>query len=286
LLYKAAKATTEEEFNAHIQEMRNINPQSVQWLFQDANHPRHWAECYFPGQRYGHITSNIAESLNSWLAEAREKPILAMFEQIRHQLMKWFMDRRNIDININGILVSCVANAIKSAINNYARIYHILAANEDVYEIFSPQTGKNYVVNIHARTCTCYRWQKSGIPCAHALSVILNRKEQPEIYTQHFYHLNTYRATYINAIFPPNVDETDATMSYTVQEDGDYESDSDDGSDDDLLPPSTRRAPGRPKKRRIRGATEGDDRSRKRIFRCGRCNKEGHSRRTCEEVIQ
>ena len=213
LLYRAAKATTETEFNGLIQEMRDINLQSVQWLLQEAN-PQHWAECYFPGQRYGHITSNIAESLNSWLAEAREKPILAMFEQIRHQLMKWFMDRRNIDVNINGILVTRVANTIKSLISNYARTYRILAANDDVYEIFSPQAGKNYVVNIPAKTCTCYRWQKSGIPCAHALSISLSRKEQPETYTQHFYHLDAYRATYANAIFPLNTD--DATITYTV----------------------------------------------------------------------
>ena len=129
-----------------------------------------------------------------------------------------------------------------------------------------------YVVNIPAKTCTCYRWQKSGIPCAHALSVSLNRKEQPETYTQHFYHLDAYRATYANAIFPPNAD--DATATYTVQDDRDAESDSesesesdsDSDSGDNLLPPNTRRAPGRPKKRRIRGATEGGDCTRKNEF--------------------
>ena len=46
-----------------------------------------WCEYYFTGNRYGHITSNIAESINAWLLDAHKNPILAMLEQIHHQLM-------------------------------------------------------------------------------------------------------------------------------------------------------------------------------------------------------
>jgi hypothetical protein len=41
--------------------------------------------------------SNIAEALNSWLLEAREKPILAMFEHIWHQLMGWYTERCTLE---------------------------------------------------------------------------------------------------------------------------------------------------------------------------------------------
>ena len=131
---------------------------------------------------------------------------------------------------------------------------------------------RNIDVNISAKTCTCSCWQKSVTPCLHALSISLTCKEQPETYTQHFYHLDAYRATYANAIFPPNAN--DATATYMVQDDRDVESDSesenesdsDSDSDDNLLPPNTRRVPGRPKKRRIRSATEGSDRTRKSTF--------------------
>jgi hypothetical protein len=61
----------------------------------------------------------------------------------------------------------------------------------------------------------------------------------------------------------------------------------DDGSelepDDLVLPPSTRRPPGRPKKRRIRGQL--DEVKEKRVFTCSRCKNTGHSRRTCQEAI-
>ena len=37
---------------------------------------------------------NIAESLNAAILEAREKPILAMFEHMRHHAMGWFTEHR------------------------------------------------------------------------------------------------------------------------------------------------------------------------------------------------
>ena len=57
-----------------------------------------------------------------------------------------------------------------------------------------------------------------------------------------------------------------------------------------LLPPTTSRGPGAPKKRRVcTYATEIDQDAEpisKRLFRCGRCGGVGHSRRTCNEVIR
>ena len=81
LLWKAARAIEKAEYDSALADMKAINPRSVSWLLEHAN-PRHWAELYFEGQRYSHLTSNIAESLNSWLLEACEMPVLPMFERI------------------------------------------------------------------------------------------------------------------------------------------------------------------------------------------------------------
>ena len=99
-----------------------ITPECVPWLLEHAK-PEHWAESRFDGNRYGHITSNIAESINSWLLEARELPILAMLERIRHQLMEWFAVRREIDQNTDGLLVSSAAKIIRNTLTTRARRY-------------------------------------------------------------------------------------------------------------------------------------------------------------------
>ena len=95
-------------------------------------------------------------------------------------------------------------------------------------------------------------------------------------YRQDFYKLDAYYATYANAVFPPN---TDAVAANTVADPLIPL------TEDDVLPPNTRRQPGRPKKRRIRGGTKGGDRGARHAFRCSRCGSTGHSRRTCRQPV-
>ena len=64
LLWKAARATTQKDFDKAIQDMNEINSLAFQWLQTNAD-SIHWTEIYFEDRRYDHLTSNIAESLNS-----------------------------------------------------------------------------------------------------------------------------------------------------------------------------------------------------------------------------
>ena len=89
LLWQAARAITEDVYLDTIKKMRDINEKAVDWLLKEAK-PEFWAECYFEGNRYGHLTSNIAESFNSKILTVCEQPILAMLETIHQQLMDWF----------------------------------------------------------------------------------------------------------------------------------------------------------------------------------------------------
>ena len=68
--------------------------QCIEWLLGTA-YPMHWATVYFCGHCYGHLTSNIVESLNVWLLQARGLPIEGMLEAIREKLMGWFAERRD-----------------------------------------------------------------------------------------------------------------------------------------------------------------------------------------------
>jgi hypothetical protein len=41
-----------------------------------------WAVSYFPAPRYGHLTSNIIESVNSRFLEERDLPILDLLDTL------------------------------------------------------------------------------------------------------------------------------------------------------------------------------------------------------------
>jgi len=158
LLWKAARATTETAFNQALNEMRSINPACVDWLLKTAN-PEHWAELYFRGKRYGHLTSNIAEAFNAKLMEAREMPILAMLEEIRQQLMGWFAAGRQLEKDTPGGIVSGVQLQIQRTINERARRYRYVSSTDDLYEIKSTETLSEYIVNLATKTCSCREWQ-------------------------------------------------------------------------------------------------------------------------------
>jgi hypothetical protein len=49
LLWKAARATNEDDFNLAIENMDGIDPAASVWLLSHAS-PEHWAELYFNGR--------------------------------------------------------------------------------------------------------------------------------------------------------------------------------------------------------------------------------------------
>jgi len=135
--------------------MAEINPKAVSWLLEHTE-TKHRTELYFPSRCYGHLTSNIAESLNSWILKAREKPILAMFEQICHQLMRWYLARRSLEDKTQGLLVAKATDFLQYITNNHARRYCSVAFIPNVlFEVKSMETQRNYIVNLTEKTCTC-----------------------------------------------------------------------------------------------------------------------------------
>ena len=60
--------------------------------------------------------------------------------------------------------------------------------------------GDTYVVNIDSRTCTCRKWDLTGIPCAHVVSPINFRKNAPENHLDHWYKKETYLKAYTHML--------------------------------------------------------------------------------------
>ena len=87
LLWNTAAALMQEKFNEAIDNMKAIDTSITDWFFSHAK-PEYWVKIYFQRQCYEHLTSNIAESLKSWLLKARNMLILTMLERIHYQLME------------------------------------------------------------------------------------------------------------------------------------------------------------------------------------------------------
>ncbi|MCO5561246.1 hypothetical protein L7F22_014867 [Adiantum nelumboides] len=156
-------------------------------------------------------------------------------------------------------LVSNVEKNLRD-IGNHARQYRILPSSDMVFEILTPKTTR--VVDVGNKSCSCNKWQTFGIPCAHAVAAILFKKECVRLYALKAYSLHVYCKTY-EGVINPILDESDEAH-------------------DGLLPPATRRPPGRPRKLRIKI----EDRFKeKRVFTCSRCGGLSHNARTCKALI-
>lgn len=44
--------------------------------------------------------------------------------------------------------------------------------------------------------CSCRRWQLTGLPCSHAISIVYYNNDKPENYLHDCYKVNIYLATY------------------------------------------------------------------------------------------
>ena len=90
-----------------------------------------------------------------------------MFEEIHHQLMDWCVQRRVLEDNTSGAIVSRVAKEIQTLYSERARRYHCQVSDRDntLYEVNSKQTLCEYIVNLASETCSCREWQfKVSVP--------------------------------------------------------------------------------------------------------------------------
>ena len=61
--------------------------------------------------------------------------------------------------------------------------------------------GKDYVVELNKRACSCRRWQLTGIPCGHAIACMKGDRIKPESMVSSCYKVTTYMRAYGEQIF-------------------------------------------------------------------------------------
>ncbi|KAL4328297.1 hypothetical protein AHAS_Ahas13G0186000 [Arachis hypogaea] len=96
-------------------------------------------------------------------------------------------------------------------------------------------------VNTRERTCSCRKWQLTGLPCCHGIAAIQRKNEKPEDYVHHKLTIEAYNRTYqfhINSI---------PSQEYWEHHDG-----------LPCLPPPYKRPIGRPSKKRKKDSSEQD----------------------------
>ncbi|XP_074288097.1 uncharacterized protein LOC141613257 [Silene latifolia] len=126
----------------------------------------------------GVTCNNMAETFNSWILEARKKPILTMLEEIRRKAMCWMVEKKTQAAKCRSIITP----RVQATINDHmqaTRNWKAIEASENVY------------------------WDINGIPCEHATTAICSKNENPEIYVASLYSKEAcYETSYALSLKP------------------------------------------------------------------------------------
>ena len=211
------------------------------WDYLEKIDPRHWTRSHFEGERYNLMSSNIAESLNKALVPARDSPIMALFEFIRRMISRWFVSRQRKISKMSGEIPPAVDELMENNLED-ARAYAVMPLSAFEFEVTLKTTGFGSSVNLETRSCTCLEFHKVGIPCRHAIVAAMFRDLQHSEFVADAYLKKTWNET-TKGVTLPVPDPQDLFIPSEV-------------SDLIMLPPKTKRPPGRPPTKRKRSAGE------------------------------
>ncbi|XP_052730436.1 uncharacterized protein LOC128195800 [Vigna angularis] len=271
LLWKAAASTHPQTWEAVMREIKGVNPDAFKYLI--AIPPRFWSRSRFTSNAVcDTLVNNMSEAFNSVILHARGKPIITMMEDICLYLMKRWATNRNKISTYEGSICPKIKKRFDKELH-LTKYWIPSWSGEKIFEVrhISMMSDK-YVVDIDKLECSCRKWTLTAIPCCHALAAMTFININGEDYVPHWFTKSTYQETYIPIIYPVNGPQLWETTSHP-----------------DVLPPTKRVLPGRPKKKRRLEPWElkKDDTQLKQNGtrkRCSICRQVGHKRNSCPQA--
>nr|XP_025661270.1 uncharacterized protein LOC112756873 [Arachis hypogaea] len=256
LLVNAAYAKTEAEFYYWFDIMRTENPAMCDW----ANRMEYdkWTQHEDAGRRFGHMTTNISECVNSVLKGTRNLPVTSLVKSTYGRLAQLFVVRgQTAEAQLGSGHEFCQA-LVKSIDRNLrdSRCFTVTLYDRQQSEYTVAETTPtgnfslgSYRVSLKDHRCDCGHFQASYVHEVYRMSEVFN------VYKEGFL------PPIPEGLWPPYAGPT-------------------------IIPdPNMRRAKeGRPKATRIRGSMDQSQENQPK--RCGLCRQPGHTRRNCHQRRQ
>ncbi|XP_013700163.2 uncharacterized protein LOC106403932 [Brassica napus] len=206
---ECAHAYTEAEFKYLYHAFRRKYPSAAAYLDKSVEEKK-WARCYFRGDRYNVDTTNLVESFNGVIKEARKYSLLPMFDVIIAKMSEWFNNHRKEAAEIPYTLkVLPILETEMSKICVDAGFLTIDELNSFHLEYNVHGTdGKFYTVDMARNTCSCEQFDKDKYPCVHgvAAATFMSKAAGRELhlseYCSKYYLVEQWALAYHRTIYP------------------------------------------------------------------------------------
>ena len=158
----AAMAYSMEKYLSEMEDIKNEDVKAWEWLID--KEPRHWARaCFRTTPKCDIVLNNLCECFNGTraLLMARQKPILSMLERIRMYLLQRFTKQRVAADKWHGDIGPRISKILeKNKLLSAQNMAHYCGNEQwQVQNMY----GSMYAVDLRHGTCSCKRWDLSGI---------------------------------------------------------------------------------------------------------------------------
>ena len=256
-----------------LMQLRQLHGNAADWI--DHIPKSKWTRAYDEGaKRWGHMTTNLAECINSVLKGVRFLPILGLVKATFYRVNHYWVERARtthaqimagevFSEDIRKKLATCIHKASSCSVRAFDRRSSAFEVQEP-YDPSNYQYGRCCRVNLTDRSCDCGEFQVEKFPCAHVFAACANVSLDPTQFVNRVFRLDTIMNIYSNE-FQPIGDMVNWPNP----------------SGPTLVPnPSMMRGQGRPRTSRIRNEMDWME-GRDEQLRCGLCRQPGHNRATC-----
>ena len=267
-LWAAAYSWSSYFFDMHWKAMDEANTEAMNYIRE--HHKKIWTRSQFLTHcKVDYVTNNLVESFNNWVKPFKAMNVDDFLDKIRQLLMKKWHTRRTVSTKIGGVVLPHIIKKLKE--QSFNLDMDVDSCSNKVAEVcVKGSNGFKCVVNLEQKTCSCRKFDVSGIPCMHAIAFITSLGHPLEMYVDPYYSVQKFRGAYENLI-PALTDKSQWPQSAH----GFF-----------MYPPLLKPIAGRRKNKRFKGCTEnnGSTTHRKGQHRCEVCQQYGHHWRTCKNV--
>ena len=196
LFWAASYTSSASEFKIRMDKIEALNPECRRYL--DALPADRWAQHASPftkHPRYGHHSSNIAESINKEWLQLRQLPpywlLIEVWEVMRSKFFARLYEQHGDDGDTTKTKFAREAEAVEAACQ---RLYKISPLSNLSASVLNIKNQKMYHVDLQSNTCTCTHFQDIRIPYRHAITAA-ERLKVPR-YSDPRYTIEEHRKAY------------------------------------------------------------------------------------------
>lgn len=266
MFFHLGYARTERDFEAQFDRMRKHGEKYVKWLLDIPK--EQWAQAFDGGRRYGHMTTNLVECINSTLKGVRNQPITSIVMSTYYRLAQLFTDKGK-ETFVKKVAGHRFPQSLMDRMEvNVAQSnqYDVVACSrqDEVFVVRERSMFEQFTVDLRRRFCDCGNFQTDRYPCVHVVACCGKMSMDWGNYVDPVYMMDNVCKVYERE-FPP-IGHSGTWRKYngpTIHH------------NPELLVHRT----GRPKSTRF--LNEMDRRDGRQPRRCGLCKERGHLRTAC-----